>query len=71
MRMGEANPRSEAPGGEFEPRRSETDVQTDAAGSDSGSAAAFAVVNGRACARSEVAVTATTPLWSWPHGCGG
>ena len=68
--MGEAKPRSEGPGGEFELWSSETNVQSDAAGGDAGNTAALAGVSSRARAASEDAVTAAMLLWSWPQGCG-
>ena len=64
MRMGEAKPRTDGPGGEVELWKSETDVQTDAAGTVAGSTAALAVISSRVCEASEDAVTAGMPLWS-------
>ena len=61
--MGAAKLRTEGPGGEVELWRSATDIQSDAAGRDTGSTAALAVMISRVCAASEVAVTAAMPLW--------
>ena len=64
MRMGEAKPRTQGPGGEVELWKSEADVQSDAAATVAGSTAALAVISSRVCAAPEDAVTAGMPLWS-------
>ena len=66
--MGEAKPRTEGHGGEVELWKSETDVQSDAAGSDAGNTAALPGVSRRARVASEDAVTAAMLLWSWLQG---
>ena len=68
--MGEAKPRTEGPGGGVELWKSDTDVQSNAAGRDAGSTAALAVMSSRVCAPLEAAVTAGRALWSWPQGRG-
>jgi len=62
MRMGEAKPRTDGPGGEFDVVKSKTAAESDAAGSITGNTATFPVVTGRRCAASEQAPMAATAL---------
>ena len=60
MRMGEAKPRIDGPGGEVDVLKSKTAAESDAAFGATGSMATFVDMTGRACAASDDALTAAT-----------